>query len=281
LKAAAQSGGGFFIFTGAFFSAMIKEKRVCEMERFARSVESYQQRMARYKALSAELPGQIDRARELESNLPSLRLAVEQAKWEMEQAENPGFFRRLFNRPEDLQRKARTAYRDAVTALDKGKAEAERANATLAALNAECAELAGCREAYYRFLQEHLDVVPDARNLLNRQLAQDAIAASRGMSDLLEQLRPGMQHDVRFVHVAPGDRKMAILEAADLSAQVFLEWMAQLPEGIVTIGASLSCPSAYITGASMEAAQLDRLNIVLDQAGNAREKLREYIAKLS
>lgn len=250
------------------------------MEQFEAQVASYQQQIARLKALEPELVQMETQLDVLQEKLPEYRIRVAQAKYDLDKAENPGFFARLMGRQEELLAKARAAYRDSVAALDRHRGELAALEHRIAEGNLEKEQLSGCHAAYRHFLEQHQKSTPAAHRMLRRLQAEDAIEAAWGISRALEQARLWMRQDVRYTYVSEENRKMALLDEADRHADEFRNLLSKLPDGLVSIGATLTSPSGYITGATMEYVQLDRLDNVLDQARNAREALRGYLAGL-
>lgn len=250
------------------------------MEQFNRTVEDYQQQIQQQNLLSALLPQLKEQLEQQKDSLPDLRLAVSQTTFDLKKAENPGFLTRLLGRQEDQMAKSRNSYYAAVRALDSTTAEISDLERRIQESEETLTALDGCADRFYDFLRAHTDTIPQAQQILYTHLVQEAIAVSRKMSDVLELARPWMRQDVLRSYVSYKNQKLELLSQADALAARFCLLLGLLPDGIVILGASLSSPQSYITGATMEAAQLDRLDIALNQALKAREALREYLKTL-
>lgn len=250
------------------------------MEHFNAQVEHFQQQIARQKELTQELE-QLHTSLEERKNADyDRRLKVAQAKFDLEKAENPGFFTRLMGRQEEAMSKARAAYREASAALETHRRELAELENRITEAKLEAEQLSGCDRRCRQFLEEHRDTVPLARTLYSRFCAENAIEAAWGISRALEQARPWMQTDVRYTYVSEKNQKLAFLAEADRHADELRDLLSRLPEGLVTPGAALSSPSGYVNSATMEYAQLDRLDTVLNRARDAREALRAFLATL-
>lgn len=249
------------------------------MEDFTRKAQQLQQQIARKQELEKTIPQAELRREELAETIPWLRTDLAAAKFDVEKLENPGFFQRLLGNPEKKLAVARKAVRDASTAHDAARRELAELEDRISKDNRELESLAGCREKYLQLLDQYKED-PRAANRKDQFLCTEAIRAASELIEALSGAHPSMRADVRFRVVSPQNRKLEFLAAADRHAQELQDLLAQLDPDLVTIGASLHCPSAYVTGATMEAAQLDRLNIAIEQARKARTALREHLTRL-
>lgn len=247
------------------------------MEEFRKTVEAYRQRISGLKDVEQSIADGKRQLQELRSSMPELELAVAQAEFDRKKAENPGFFQRLLGSQADRLEKAQSACRTAAAERDRAKRAAEALERRIETEERTRQDIIAGKAAYISYLQEQTETVPEARELLLRQYALEAIDISLDMTALLQCARPGMRHDVLSDRVRRGDGRMAILAEVDSDAAVFCGYVEKLPEGIVELGVSLRTPSAYINAVTMESAQLDRLNHVMDHVWNARQKLRAYV----
>lgn len=249
------------------------------MDTFEHQAVTLKQRLSRKVQLEDTIPQLQIRREELSETIPWLRTDLAAAKFDADKLENPGFFLRLLGRAEEKLVNARKAVRDASIAYDAAMRELAELEERIQKDTSELESLSGCREAYLRLLEQNCG---DPRAVIWKEqlLCSEAICAVSQVIDALSGAHPSMVTDVRYRGVYEGNRKMEFLAAADQHAQTLRELLAQLPHNPVTIGASHHAPSAYVNSATMEHAQLDRLNIAIDQARKARSALREYLSGL-
>lgn len=249
------------------------------MDTIEHQAATLKQRISRKAELENTLSQLQIRQKELSETIPWLRTDLAAAKFDADKLENPGFFLRLLGRTEEKLVNARKAVKDASIAYDAAMRELAQLEEHIQKDTSELESLSECREEYLRFLERHGE---DSRTGIWKEqfLCSEAICAVSQIIDALSGAHPSMVTDVRFRGVYEGNSKMAFLAAADQHAQTLRELLAQLSHNPVTIGASLHAPSAYVNSASMENAQLDRLNIAIDQARKARSALREYLSGL-
>lgn len=67
---------------------------------------------------------------------------------------------------------------------------------------------------------------------------------------------------------------MEFIQVADAYARKLQELLVYFPEGSITLGASISTPGDYIRSASMNLAQIDRLNIALEQNQRVQDQIK-------
>lgn len=249
------------------------------MDTFEQQAAALKQRISRKVQLEDTIPQLQIRRAELSETIPWLRTDLAAAKFDADKLENPGFFLRLFGNIEEKLVNARKAVKDATIAYDAAVRSLAELEERIHKDASELESLSGCREEYLRFLDQHCE---DSRSVIWKEqfLCSEAICAVSQVIDALSGAHPSMVTDVRFRGVYEGNRKMEFLAAADQYAQTLRELLEQFSHNPVTIGASLHAPSAYVNSASMENAQLDRLNIAIDQARKAKSALREYLSGL-
>lgn len=236
--------------------------------------------IARYVELEELLPELRLKRDEAKDTLKQKELEAAQRKYEADQWESPGFFRRLMGNTAEKHEAALMKLRTARADRDAAKQALAELDERLKADTAEFESLANCLEDYTRAKQAFLatatpEDAAQLRALELERLRPVALIRLRQLRETLEALRPGMRRDIFTTLDGLYGKKFTLLELADLRAEQFRAILAHLPAEDITLGASLTCPSDYIRSVTNDTAQLDRANFVIEQCYRVRGQIRE------
>lgn len=236
---------------------------------------------ARAAMLELEVPLQRLEQEHLKKAAKDLKTDLDWARLEAKNLEEPSFFLRLLGKAEEKLEKARAEARTAAAAHETARRELETLTQRLEAAQTELDSLQGVPEAYTReraaFLQ---NASHDQLQLLREQetdaFRPAAILTVRQIRNALQNAHPSMARDVRTKYDGTGcSRKLEFLDLADDYAEKLQALLVYFPENGITLGASLTRPSAYVCSASMDYAQLDRLNIAIEQSRRVQKQLED------
>lgn len=236
--------------------------------------------IARYVELDELLPELRLKRDEAKDTFKQKELEAAQRKYEADQWENPGFFRRLLGNTAEKQETALMKLRTARADRDAAKQAFAKLDERLKTDTAEFEALANCLEDYTRAKTDFLTTAdPEEAARLREQeqeiLRPAALTRLYQLRETLEALRPGMRRDIFTTLDGLYGRKFTLLELADLRAEQFRAILAHLPGEQISLGVSLTCPSDYIRSVTNDTAQLDRANFVIEQCYRVRGQIRE------
>ena len=238
--------------------------------------------VARLVELESLIPLVTEQQAVLKADLADLKYSRDWYDLEAKRLENPNFFQKLLPGFADKQEKAQLEAREAAAAYEQGKRELETAEYTLASHRQELEALTGCREEYHRVRQlfratateEELARLQEAEIDVFRPVAVACLKLIR--KDLNRSHHWMPKHDgTRARHGNHETRQMEFWELADAHARQLQSLLPYFPENSIQLGASLTCPSQYIRSASMNYAQLDRLNIAVEQSHLVQKQIEQ------
>lgn len=229
---------------------------------------------------------------ELELQLPELKIRHEELKetvsdrkyerdWAVLTAKNledPGFFQRLLGSVAEKQEKAQAEAREATAAYEAVKRELDDLEHQLDTLQEAYVTLSDSREVYQHARTAFL-ATADAHEIQSlRELETDtfrpvALEYLRQIRKALYAARGWMQKDIRPRYGTVAGRRMEFLHLADDYAEKLKTLLIYFPEGSVTLGASISCPSDYVRNVSTNLSQIDFLNIAIEQSQRVQAQL--------
>lgn len=237
-------------------------------------------RAARFVELELQLPLVEAQHKEQSETVSDRKTEQDWAILEAKNWEFPNFFQRLFLRVAEKQEKAQAEARSAVAAYETAKRELDALEQELFALRQEREFLAGSREAFDRARAEFLRTATPGE-LQQLQEAQIdafrpvAISCLRLIRKDLNRSHAWMQKSERPRYSGYETRQMEYWDYADLHAELLQSLLPYFPEGSITLGASMTRPSDYIRSASMNLAQLDRVNIAVEQSLRVQEQIEK------
>ena len=235
---------------------------------------------ARFVELQLRLPlleAQITEQKETVSDRKTERdwAILEAKRWE-----SPNFFQQLFLRVPEKLEKAQDEARSAAAAYETAKRELDTLEHELSVMRQEHEALAGSRDAFDRTRAEFLrTATPDEQEQLQQAQIEIfrpvAISCLRLIRQALNRSHTWMQKNERPRYSGYETRQMEFWDYADLHAEQLQTLLPYFPAGSITLGASMTCPSDYIRSASMNLAQLDRVNIAVDQSLRVQEQIEK------
>lgn len=230
-------------------------------------------RVARLVELESLIPLAAEQQAVQKAALADLKYSRDWYALEAKRLESPNFFQKLLPGFSEKQEKAQRDAREAAAAYEQGKRELETTEHTLASHRQELEALAGCKEEYDRARQLFRTIATEEELARLQEAEIDtfrpvAIACLRMIRKDLNRSHDWMpKHDgTRARHGNHETRQMEFWELADLHARQLQSLLPYFPENRIQLGASITCPSQYIRSASMNYAQLDRLNIAVEQS---------------
>ena len=239
-------------------------------------------RTARLAELESLIPLTVEQQAAQKAALSDLKYtqnwyALVATKWE-----HPNFFQKLLPGFAEKQEKAQQEAREATAAYEQAKRELDTTEHILALQQHEFEALTGSREEYERQRQIFRSTATEAE-LARLQEAEIevfrpvAIECLRLIRKDLNRSHDWMpKHDgIRARNYGHETRQMEFWELADLHARQLQALLPYFPENSITLGASMTCPSEYIRSASMNLAQLDRLNIAVEQSLRVQKQIEE------
>lgn len=237
------------------------------MEQALRELKNY----SRWLKLEQDIPRLEENLAEAKALCIDAGGRVRLAQWELERLEKPGFLLRMKGGLEERKEEAYREHRLAQAQYQSAQQEAELRKQELAEAKAEFAALSGSWKAYLREKEGADGINAEETDILTAL----AIGLSRDCQDALEQARNWMRQDVLRTGVSQQNRKMEFLALAAEKAARIREILEQLPRGTVEIPSYLDNPEGYITCVTMEYKQLDRVNLVIEQIYDLRNRLKE------
>ena len=230
-------------------------------------------RVARLVELESLIPLAAEQQAVLKTALKDLKYSRDWYALEAKRLENPNFFQKFLPGFAEKQEKAHLDAREAAVAYEQGKRELEATEHTLASQKQELESLTGCKEEYDRQRQLFRAAATEDELARLQEAEIDtfrpvAIACLRLIRKDLNRSHDWMpKHDgTRARHGNHETRQMEFWELADTHARQLQSLLPYFPENSIQLGASMTCPSEYIRSASMNYAQLDRLNIAVEQS---------------
>lgn len=217
-----------------------------------------------------QLPEKKARIRELQLNRDSKEI-------DLKALENPGFFQRLLGRTEEKKEKRNQQLREVTAALNAAQWELKDLEKKIEASKQELRSLQDSQKAYEQAKQGAVLNTAQESHLMMQEIAAflpAALSASDRILETLEDARIWMQEDALSRGVSSRNRKLECLQKAEENALRLCEILGIMPEGVAPIGRYLQSPGGYITGVTNETAQLDRLNLAIDQIRETRNQLR-------
>lgn len=237
-------------------------------------------RTARFMELELQLPLLNEQLVILKETVADRKQERDWAILEAKNWENPDFFQRLFGRVAEKQEKAQAEARTAAAAYETARQELEALEHTLSAQQKEHDALAGSKDAYHRERQTFLSTAAEEERLQLQQAQIEAfrpvaITCLRLIRKDLNRSHAWMQKNERPRYSGYETRQMEYWHLADRHADILQSLLPCFPENSITLGASMTCPSEYIRSASMNLAQLDRLNIAVEQSLRVQEQIEQ------
>ena len=234
--------------------------------------------IARYVKLEKLLPALRAQRDEAKQTLKQKELEAAQWKYEADQWEHPGFFRRLLGNTAEKQEAALMKLRTARADRDAAKQNLAVLEEKLEKGTAEFDSLANCLDDYGRAKQDFLATADPEEAVQLRELELEllrpvALTRLRQLREALEALRPGMRRDTLTTLDGLYGNKFALLDLADQRSEQFRALLAHLPAEGIALGASLTFPSGYIRSVTNDRAQLDRVNIAIDQSYRVQKQI--------
>ena len=230
-------------------------------------------RVARQVELESLIPLASEQQAVKKAALADLKYSRDCYDLEAKRLENPNFFQKLLPGFAEKQEKAQLEAREAAAAYEQGKRELETTEHTLASYRQELESLTGCKEEYDRVRQLFRATATEDELARLQEAEIDtfrpvAIACLRLIRKDLNRSHDWMpKHDGTHArHSGHETRQMEFWELADLHARLLQSLLPYFPKNSIQLGASMTCPSEYIRSASMNYAQLDRLNIPVEQS---------------
>lgn len=237
-------------------------------------------RAARFTELELQLPLLNEQHAFLQETAADRKQERDWAVLEAKNWENPDFFQRLLGRVAEKQEKAQAEARSAAAAYEAAKRELDELEHTLSARQQEHDALAGSREAYHRERQIFLSAATEEERYQLQEAQIDAfrpvaITCLRLIRKDLNRSHAWMQKNERPRYHGYETRQMEYWHLADRHAEILQTLLPCFPENSITLGASMTCPSEYIRSASMNLAQLDRVNIAVEQSLRVQEQIEK------
>lgn len=236
--------------------------------------------VVRFTELELQLPLLAEQYAALKETVADRKQERDWAILEAKNWENPDFFQRLLGRVAEKQEKAQAEARAAAAAYETAKQELEALEHELSTQQQEHDALAGSKEAYDRERKVFLNTatVEECAQLQEAEIdtfRPVAITCLGLIRKDLNRSHAWMQKNERPRYSGYETRQMEYWALADRHAEVLQSLLSYFPESSITLGASMTCPSDYIRSASMNLAQLDRLNIAVEQSLRVQEQIEK------
>lgn len=222
-------------------------------------------RYGRYLSLEGQIPELEEQIRNVAEQVNVWKYDMNWRQIEVMKLEAPGLLERLLGRTERKKEKAVAELRESRATYEIAKRKQEELEFQLKQYREELAALAGSREEY-----EQAGCPKEAAAFLPA-----ALEAAERCLEALNSMLPHARRDANFDRVLPGNRKMEFMQKAARNARRLTDILALMPEGIVEQGSYFQYPEHYITAVTSEYAQLDRVELAMNQVREVRKKLRE------
>lgn len=243
------------------------------MEELIKTLHDY----GRFLSLQDLIPQWEQQFAEQKVRIGELRLNRDQKQWELDNMENPGFFRRLLGKTEEKKDRLGQQLREVTAALNAAQWEQQDLQQKIESAKTELETLSYSRKTYIEEKNRTILTTMQESQLAMEEIASftpAALAAADRIIASLEEARHWMQEDVRYKGVRPNNRKMECLTEAARNSARLVEIIAMLPEGCASVGSYLRAPEGYVDAVTMEYAKLDRLNNAVNQVRETRNQLR-------
>lgn len=224
-------------------------------------------RYGRYLYLEGRIPVLEEQIQNLGESLKVMKLDMDWKEIAVRNLEDPGFLDRLLGRVERKKEKAMSEWRDVKATYEIAKRKMEELEYQRKQEKEELTSLAESREEY-----EQAGCPKEVE-----AFAPAALAAAERCLEALQYMLPHARRDVRTTYVHTGNRKMEFMQKAAEHARVLTQVLGLMPEGIAQTGSYFQYPEHYITAVTSEYAQLDRVEMAMNQVREVRKKLRELV----